>query len=42
MVFLKMKVNVLVAQLSLFVTPWIADLQAPLFMEFSRQEHWHG
>ena len=42
MVFLKMKVNMLVAQLPLFVTPWIADHQAPLFMEFSRQEHWHG
>ena len=26
----------------LFVTPWTAACQAPLFMEFSRQEHWSG
>ena len=25
-----------------FVTPWIIDYQAPLSMEFSRQEHWSG
>ena len=24
----------------LFVTPWIVDHQAPLCMEFSRQEYW--
>ena len=24
----------------LFAIPWTMDLQAPLFMEFSRQEHW--
>ena len=24
----------------LFVTPWIVAQQAPLFMEFSRQEYW--
>ena len=24
------------------VTPWISDYQAPLFMEFSRQEYWSG
>ena len=24
----------------LFATPWIAALQAPLFMEFSRREYW--
>ena len=24
----------------LFLTPWNAAHQAPLFMEFSRQEHW--
>ena len=24
------------------VTPWIAAQQAPLFMGFSRQEHWSG
>ena len=26
----------------LFVTPWTVTLQAPLFMGFSRQEHWSG
>ena len=26
----------------LFVTPWIIALQAPLSMEFSRQEYWSG
>ena len=26
----------------LFVTPWTVDCQAPLFMEFSRQEFWSG
>ena len=26
----------------LFVTPWTAALQAPLSMEFSRQEYWSG
>ena len=25
-----------------FVTPWIIAQQAPLSMEFSRQEHWSG
>ena len=25
-----------------FVTPWTVALQAPLFMEFSRQEYWSG
>ena len=25
-----------------FVTPWTIALQAPLSMEFSRQEHWSG
>ena len=25
----------------LFVTPWIIAHQAPLFMEFSRQEYWY-
>ena len=27
---------------SLFVTPWTAACQAPLFMGFSRQEYWNG
>ena len=26
----------------LFATPWPVDCQAPLSMEFSRQEHWNG
>ena len=26
----------------LFATPWTVTQQAPLFMEFSRQEHWSG
>ena len=26
----------------LFVTPWTVDQQAPLSMEFSRQEYWSG
>ena len=26
----------------LFSTPWIVALQAPLSMEFSRQEYWSG
>ena len=26
----------------LFVTPWTIARQAPLFMEFSRQEYWSG
>ena len=26
----------------LFATPWIVDCQAPLSMEFSRQEYWSG
>ena len=25
-----------------FATPWTVALQAPLFMEFSRQEYWSG
>ena len=25
-----------------FVTPWIVTCQAPLSMEFSRQEYWSG
>ena len=24
------------------MTPWTVDSQAPLSMEFSRQEHWNG
>ena len=35
-----MKVKVLVAQYSLFVTPWTVARKAPLSMGFSRQEYW--
>ena len=36
-----MKVNVLVTQSCLtLVTPWTVAHQAPLSMEFSRQEYW--
>ena len=31
-----------VAQLWLFATPWIVAHQAPLYVEFSRQEYWSG
>ena len=30
------------SQVQLFVTPWNAACQAPLGMEFSRQEFWSG
>ena len=26
----------------LFASPWTVALQAPLYMEFSRQEYWSG
>ena len=32
----------LVTQLCPIVTPWTVVHQAPLFMEFSRQEYWNG
>ena len=38
----QVKVNVLVTHVQLFATPWTIILQAPLSMEFSRQEHWSG
>ena len=28
--------------MSIFVTPWTAAHQVPLFMELSRQEYWNG
>ena len=38
-----MKVKVkLLSRVRLFVTPWIVARQAPLSMEFSRQEYWSG
>ena len=36
------KLKVLVAQSFLFVTPRTVACQAPLCMEFSRQEYWNG
>ena len=32
----------LLSRVRLFVTPWTAARQAPLSMEFSRQEYWSG
>ena len=32
----------LLSSVQLFVTPWTATCQAPLSMEFSRQEYWSG
>ena len=32
----------LFSHVGLFVTPWTVACQAPLSMEFSRQEHWSG
>ena len=32
----------LLSHVQLFVTPWTAAHQAPLSMEFSRQEYWSG
>ena len=36
-----MKVKLL-SHIRLFVTPWTVAYQAPLSMEFSRQEYWSG
>ena len=33
---------VLVSRVRLFAIPWTTDCQAPLSMEFSRQEYWSG
>ena len=30
------------SRVRLLATPWTAAYQAPLFMEFSRQEYWSG
>ena len=39
----KVKVKVkLLSRVQLFVTPWTVAHQAPLSMEFSRQEYWSG
>ena len=32
----------LISRVRLFATPWTVDHQAPLSMEFSRQEYWSG
>ena len=32
----------MLSRVSLFATPWTAACQAPLSMEFSRQEYWSG
>ena len=32
----------MLSHVQLFVTPWTVALQAPLSMEFSRQEDWSG
>ena len=37
-----MKVKVLVSYIGLFMTPWTLAHEAPLSMEFSRQEYWSG
>ena len=37
-----MKVKILDNCAQLYVTPWTIDCQAPLSVEFSRQEYWSG
>ena len=34
--------KVLITCVQLFATPWTVDCQAPLSMEFSKQEYWSG
>ena len=34
--------SVTLSHVRLFTTPWTAAYQAPLSMEFSRQEYWSG
>ena len=38
----KLCVGLLLSHVQLFVTPWTVAHQAPLSMEFSRQEYWSG
>ena len=38
---MKVKVKSL-SRVRLFATPWSVSHQAPVFMEFSRQEYWSG
>ena len=35
-------VCLVISHVQLFATPWTGACQAPLFMEFSRQEYWSG
>ena len=37
-----MSLSVSRSALSIFLTPWTVACQAPLSMEFSRQEYWSG
>ena len=39
---MKSKMLVSLTHVRLFGTPWAVALQAPLSMEFSRQEYWSG
>ena len=32
----------MLSRIGIFVTPWTVARQAPLSMEFSRQEYWNG
>ena len=32
----------MISHVQLFATPWMVACQAPLFMEFPRQEYWGG
>ena len=36
------KLVCVLSHIQLFATPWTVTLQAPLSMEFSRQEYWSG
>ena len=38
----KVQTNVSLSRVPLFATPWTVAYQAPLSMEFSRQEYWSG
>ena len=43
LVHLKVRKKVkLLSRVRLFATPWTVTYQAPLSMEFSRQEYWSG
>ena len=42
LVLVEVCVCVLLSHIQLFVTPWTVARQAPLSMEFPRQESWSG